>query len=107
MLSWLRYPGLEVNRETSDCKAGHDRAVGGNAMSITLGLEGLLQDEVAICVKSDHHILVTRSSFDRQAAGVISEELAQGLCHDGNVVGSYSRGSRQRNLQNRWLHGFC
>jgi hypothetical protein len=88
MLSWLCYPGSEVNRETSDCQAGHDRVVGINAMSITLGLEGLLQDEVAICVKGDHHILVARLSSDRKVAGVIGEELAQRLCHDGNVVGS-------------------
>jgi hypothetical protein len=26
-------------------------------MSITLGFEGLLKDEVAVCVKGDHHIL--------------------------------------------------
>jgi len=31
----------------------------GNAMAITLGLEGLLKDEVANCVKGNHHILVT------------------------------------------------
>ena len=50
---------LEINGETSSSQAHHDRVVGGNAMTITLGLEGLLKDEVAVCVKGDHHILVT------------------------------------------------
>ena len=50
---------LEINGETTGGQASHDRVVGGNAMAITLGLEGLLKDEVAICVKGDHHILVT------------------------------------------------
>jgi hypothetical protein len=50
---------LEINGETSGGQASHDRVVGGNAMAITLGLEGLLKDEVAVCVKGDHHILIT------------------------------------------------
>ncbi len=50
---------LEINGETTGGQASHDRVVGGNAMAITLGLEGLLKDEVAVCVKGDHHILVT------------------------------------------------
>ncbi len=67
---------LEINRETPGCQAGHDCIVGGNSMSIALGLEGLLKDEVAIGVKGDHHILVTGMSPDRKAASVISKELA-------------------------------
>jgi hypothetical protein len=50
---------LEINGETSCGQAHHDRVVGSNVMAITLGLEGLLKDEVAICVKGYHHILVT------------------------------------------------
>ena len=50
---------LEINGETSCSQVHHDRIVGSNAMAITLGLEGLLKDEVAVCVKGDHHILVT------------------------------------------------
>jgi len=50
---------LEINEETTGGQAGHDRVVVGNVMTITLGLEGLLKDEVAIGVKGDHHILVT------------------------------------------------
>ena len=78
---------LEINGETPGCQAGHDCIVGGNPMSIALGLEGLLKDEVAIGVKGDHHILVTGTSSDREAAGVISKELAQWLCYDVDLVG--------------------
>jgi len=49
---------MEINGETSGSQAGHDRVVGSNAMAITLSLEGLLKDEVAVCVKGKHHILV-------------------------------------------------
>ena len=50
---------LQINGETSGGQAGHDRVVGSDAMAITLSLEGLLKDEVAVSVKGDHHILVT------------------------------------------------
>jgi hypothetical protein len=50
---------LEIKGETVGGQAGHDRVVGSNAMAITLSLEGLLKDEVAVCVKGDHHIFVT------------------------------------------------
>ncbi len=50
---------LEINGETSGGQAGHDCVASSNAMAITLSLEGLLKDEVAICVKGDHYILVT------------------------------------------------
>ncbi len=33
---------LEINGETSGCQASHDCVVGGNVMTIALGLEGLL-----------------------------------------------------------------
>jgi hypothetical protein len=49
---------LEINGETASSQARHDRVVGSNAMAITLGLEGLLKDEVAVSVKGNHHILV-------------------------------------------------
>jgi hypothetical protein len=49
---------LEINGETSGSQTRHDRVVGSNAMAITLGLEGLLKDEVAVSVKGNHHIPV-------------------------------------------------
>ena len=33
---------LEINEETSGCQASHNCVVGSNAMTIALGLEGLL-----------------------------------------------------------------
>jgi hypothetical protein len=53
---------------------------------VTLGLEGLLEDEVAAGVKGNHYILVTGASSDREAASVIGEELAEWLCYDENLV---------------------
>jgi hypothetical protein len=50
---------LEINGETLGGQTSHDQVVGSNAMAITLSLEGLLKNEVAVCVKGDHHILVT------------------------------------------------
>jgi len=64
---------LEIDGETPGCQTGHDCILGSNSMSITLGLEGLLEVEVAIGVKSDHHILVTGTGPDRKVACVISK----------------------------------
>jgi hypothetical protein len=99
---------LEINGETSGCQMGHDGDVGGNLMVIALGLEGLLEDEVSISVKGDHHILVTETSPDRKVASVISKELAQWLCHDKDLVGRYSNGRLwTHKRQWSWLLGFC
>ncbi len=83
---------LEINGEIPDCQTGHDCILGGNMMSNAFGLEGLLEDEVAIGVISDHHILVTRTSPDRKTACVISKKLAQWPCHDEDLVGRCSNG---------------
>ena len=50
---------LDIHGETTGSQASHDRVVGGNSMAITLSLEGLLKNEVAVCVKGDHYILIT------------------------------------------------
>ena len=69
-------------------------------MLIALGLEGLLEDKVAIGVKSDDNILVTGMGPDRKAACVISKKLAQWLCHDEDLVGRCSNWRwRTHNLQ--------
>ena len=88
---------LEINGETPSSQAGHDCVVGGNPMSIALGLEGLLKNEVAIGMKGDPHILVTGTRSDREAAGVISKELAQWLCYNVDLVGRCINGRR-------WTH---
>jgi hypothetical protein len=54
----------------------HDSVVGCNAVAVTLGLEGLLEDEVAAGVEGNHYILVAGASSDGEAAGVAGEELA-------------------------------
>ncbi len=43
---------------------------------VTLGLEGLLEDDVAIGVKGNHDILVAGACLDREVASVVDEELA-------------------------------
>jgi hypothetical protein len=98
---------LEINGETPSSQAGHDCVVGGNPMSIALGLEGLLKNEVAIGMKGDPHILVTGTRSDREAAGVISKELAQWLCYDIDLVGRCINGRRWTHKRSRsWLLGF-
>ncbi len=54
-------------------------------MAVTLGLEGLLEDEVAIGVESDHDILVARGSSDRESASVVGEELAEQFCRQALI----------------------
>ncbi len=49
---------LEINREPTGHQASHDSIVGSNAVVVTLGLEGLLEAEVAIGVEGDHYVLV-------------------------------------------------
>jgi hypothetical protein len=50
---------LEIHGETTGSQASHDQVIGSNSMAITLSLEGLLKNEVAVCVEGDHYILVT------------------------------------------------
>ncbi len=59
-------------------KRRHDGVVGSNAVFITSGLEGLLEDEVAIGVIGNHLILVARPGLDGQTSGVVCVELADG-----------------------------
>jgi hypothetical protein len=49
---------LEINREPTGCQTSHNCVLGCNAVAVTLGLEGLLEDEVAIGVEGNHDILV-------------------------------------------------
>ncbi len=56
-------------------------------MFITPDLEGLLEDEVAIGVIGNHHILVARPGLDGETSGVICVELADGDNTDVDFVG--------------------
>ncbi len=49
---------LEVNQKTTGCQACHNGIVGSNAMAVALGLESLLEDEVAIGLESNHDVSV-------------------------------------------------
>ncbi len=56
-------------------------------MFITPGLEGLLEDEVAIGVIGNHHILVAGPGLDGEMSGVVCVELADGDNMDVDFVG--------------------
>ncbi len=77
-------------------------------MVVTLDLEGLLEDEVAVGVEDNHHILVAGVSSEGEAAGVIGKELTERLCYDKNLVGWRCNGRRQNHKRHQqlWL-GFC
>ncbi len=86
---------LEINGEPTGCQTSHDCVVGYDAVVVTLGLEGLLGDEVAIGVEGNHDILVAGARSDGEAASVVSEELAEQLCDDKDSVGRHCNGRRQ------------
>ncbi len=64
-------------------------------LAVTLGLEGLQKDEVAISVEGNHDILVAKASSDGEAASVVGEELAELFCYYRNFVGRRCNGRRQ------------
>jgi hypothetical protein len=63
-------------------------------MAVTFGLEYLLEDEIAICMKGDHDILVPRACPDWKAASVIYVQPAEGVHHDEDLIGWHTRGTR-------------
>jgi hypothetical protein len=65
----------------------HDGVVGSNAVFITPGLEGLLEDEVAISKIGNHHILVAGPGLDGETSGVVCVELADGDNTDVDFIG--------------------
>ncbi len=48
---------LEVNQKSPDCQMCHNGIVGGDEMAVALGLECLLEDDIAISVKGNNDIL--------------------------------------------------
>jgi hypothetical protein len=78
---------LEINREPTGHQISHDGAVCCNAVTVTLGLESFLEDEVAISVEGNHDILVAGACSDREAASVVGEELAERFCDNKDLVG--------------------
>ncbi len=86
---------LEINGEPMGRQTSHDGVVGCNAVAVALGLEGLLEDEVAVSMEGNHDILVAGASSDREAASVIGEELAERICYNKDLVGGCCNGRRQ------------
>ncbi len=86
---------LEINREPTGRQVSLDSVVGCDVVVVTLGLEGLLENEVAFSVEGNYYILVAGASSDRDAAGVVVEEIAERLCYDKNLVGWHCNGRRQ------------
>ncbi len=91
---------LEINGEPTGHQMSHDCVVGCNAVAVSLGLEGLLEDEVAIGMEGNHDILVARACSDGEAASIVDEELAEWFCDDRNLVGRHCN----RRRQNRYRH---
>ncbi len=68
---------LEINRQTPCSQTSHDDVVGSKTMSIVLGFERLLEDQVAICMVRNHDILVAQACPDRETTCVVGIELAE------------------------------
>ncbi len=62
-------------------------------MAVTLGLECLLKDEIAIGAEGNHDILVPQACFDWKVASVIHVQLAGGLHCDKDLNGWHTRGA--------------
>ncbi len=78
---------LEVNGEAAGCQLCHDGIVGGNAVAVIPGLEGLLENEVAIGMVGNHHILVARACLDWETTCVVCVEPAEGVDLDEDLIG--------------------
>ncbi len=87
---------LDINGEPTGCQTSHDYCVVGcNVVVVTLGLEGLLEDEVAIGVEVNHDILVAGVCSDGEVASVVGEELAERFCDNKDLVRRHSKGRMQ------------
>ena len=80
---------LEINGEPMGRQTSHECVVRCNAVAVTLGLEGLLEGEVAFGVEGNHDVLVTEVCSDGEAASVVSEELAERFCESEDLVGKH------------------
>jgi hypothetical protein len=56
-------------------------------MGVTLVLEGLLEDEIAISMVGNHYILIARAGLDGEASSIICVELADGVDTNHNFIG--------------------
>ncbi len=76
-------------------------------MGVAPGLEGLLEDEITIGVIGNHDILIARLGLDRESAGVIHVELADGKDTGEDLIGRIFGGTgwlaRDNGCRWRWL----
>ncbi len=86
---------LEINREPPGHQMRHNGVIRCNAVTVALGFEGFLEDEIAVGVEGNHDVLVARACSDREAARVVGEELAEQFCVDDDLVGRRFNGRRQ------------
>jgi hypothetical protein len=63
-------------------------------MSVTFGLECLLDDEIAISVVGDHDVLVPRACPDRKLARVVCVQPAEGVKFNKDLIGRHTHGTR-------------
>ncbi len=88
--------GLEIsNEKPMGRQKSHDSVVCCNALADTLGIESLLEDEVAVSMEGNHDILVAGACSDGEAASVVGEELAEQFCDDKDLVGRHCNRRRQ------------
>ncbi len=85
---------LEINRESLGRQMHHNGVICCNAVAVTLGYEGLLEDEVAVGVEGNHEVLVAGACSDGEATSVTGEELAEQFCDDKDLVGRCFNGRR-------------
>ncbi len=96
---------VEINREPTGCQMSQNSVVGCKAVAVTLGCEGLLEDEVVIGVEGNNDVLIAGACSDGEAASVVGEELAEWLCDDKDLVGRHYNRRRQNHqrCQQSWL----
>jgi hypothetical protein len=101
---------LEVNGKAACHQPCHDSIVGHNPMTVIPGLESLLEDEVAIGMEGNHHILVAQARLDQKATHVVSVQPAEGVYFDEDLMGWYVQRRRMlaggrwgRSLRRIWL----
>jgi hypothetical protein len=56
-------------------------------MGVAPVLEGLLEDEIAICVIGNHYILIPQANLDGEMSSVLLLELANGVDAKKEFVG--------------------
>jgi hypothetical protein len=84
---------LEINGESPGCQTSHNGVVCCYVVTVALGFEFFLEDEVAVGVEGNHDILVAGACSDREVASVVGEELAEQFCDDKDLVGRRCNGS--------------